>query len=107
VNHASLLPGLFGILAGAFVVLVLAVLRLSAAGKNRYTRFDSVQVRLDLILQHLGLEGQYKALLEARVRELARSGHKIEAIKLLREMNPSIGLKEAKDDVERLSQSAP
>ena len=56
--------------------------------------------KLDLILKHLGLELKVEA--PARVQELALTGRKVAAIKVLREANPWMGLEEAKDYVEGL-----
>jgi ribosomal protein L7/L12 len=61
-----------------------------------------VQVKLDLMLKHLGLEDEYKSALEARIRELARRGRKIEAIRMARVLDPAMTLKDAKAYVERL-----
>lgn len=47
------------------------------------------------------LPGQTPTL--EHVRALARAGQKIAAIKLYREVHPGSGLKEAKDEVEKLA----
>ena len=57
-----------------------------------------VEGKLDLILKHLGLELSVEA--PARVKELAPTGRRVAAIKVLREANPWMSLKEAKDYVE-------
>jgi hypothetical protein len=44
--------------------------------------------------------------IDAEIRQLARNGRKIEAIRLLRE-NSDLGLKEAKDYVEGMEQGLP
>ena len=56
--------------------------------------------KLDLILKHLGVELSVEA--PAHVQELVLMGRKVEAIKVLRETNPWMGIKEAKDYVEGL-----
>jgi hypothetical protein len=85
----------------ATVGLGLSLLRLwSARSGGEYGQIARVERKLDLILKHLGLELSVEA--PARVRELALTGRKVEAIKVLRETNPWMGLKEAKDYVEGL-----
>jgi ribosomal protein L7/L12 len=56
-----------------------------------------VEQKVDAILKHLGIE--WKDQVSERVKELARAGKKIEAIKMYRE-ETGAGLKEAKDAVE-------
>jgi ribosomal protein L7/L12 len=56
-----------------------------------------MEQKIDAILKHLGIE--WKDHLSERVKELARAGRKIEAIKVYRE-ETGAGLKEAKDAVE-------
>jgi hypothetical protein len=85
----------------AAVGMGLSLLRLwSARSGGEYGQIARVEQKLDLILKHLGLEFRVEA--PARVQELALMGRKVEAIKVLREMNPWMGLKEAKDYVEGL-----
>ncbi|MGI5456386.1 ribosomal protein L7/L12 [Streptomyces sp. CA-249302] len=71
--------------------------------ENRISRADRrvarVERKLDLILGHLGL--QEDEPWSAEVAELVRDGKKIEAIKVYREAT-GVGLKEAKDAVEKL-----
>ena len=61
-------------------------------------RLRIIEKKLDMILQHLGLGYAEEELEE--VRRLLQDGQKIEAIKLFREIT-GVGLKEAKDAVER------
>jgi ribosomal protein L7/L12 len=65
-------------------------------------RLRRIEQKLDLILQHLGLNDAQAGpaqKLSADVRRLADDGQKIEAIKLLRAQT-GFGLKEAKDAVD-------
>jgi ribosomal protein L7/L12 len=62
-------------------------------------RMARVEKKLDLILDHLGLQ-QTEPQLE-RVAALARDGKKIQAIKVYRDVT-GVGLKDAKDAVERM-----
>jgi hypothetical protein len=93
-------PWLIVVFAAA-VGMGLSLLRLlSARSGGEYGQIARVERKLDLILKHLGLELGVEA--PARVQELALMGRKVEAIKVLRETNPWMGLKEAKDYVEGL-----
>ncbi|MEU6140230.1 ribosomal protein L7/L12 [Streptomyces sp. NPDC047081] len=71
--------------------------------ENRISRADQrvarVERKLDLILGHLGLREDEPW--SAEVADLVRAGKKIEAIKMYREAT-GVGLKEAKDAVEKL-----
>jgi hypothetical protein len=86
------------------VSLCLSLLRLgyTRAGSD-YGQIARVERKLDLILKHLGLETELSVDASARMQDLALIGRKIEAIKVLREANPWMGLKDAKDYVERLT----
>jgi len=66
-------------------------------------QIERIERKLDLILKHLGLDTKLSVEAPPRVQELASMGQKVAAIKLLRETNPWIGLKEAKDYVEGLT----
>jgi hypothetical protein len=72
----------------------------SARGGEEYRQIARMERKLDLILKHLGLELGVEA--PARVQELLQMGRKVAAIKVLRDTNPWMGLKEAKDYVEGL-----
>jgi hypothetical protein len=73
-----------------------------ARGGGDYGQIARLEHKVDLILKHLGLETTLSVEAPARVQELALLGRKVEAIKVLRETNPWLGLKEAKDYVEGL-----
>jgi ribosomal protein L7/L12 len=83
--------------------LALGVLLGIASLQSRISQADRrvarVEHKLDLVLDHLGLREDDPRLDE--VIALARDGKKIQAIKVYREVT-GVGLKEAKDAVERL-----
>ena len=86
-----------------FVSLCLSLPRLlytRGGGVGDYGQLARVERKLDLVLKHLGLELSIEA--PARVQELASTGRKVAAIKALRDANPWMGLKEARDYVEGL-----
>ena len=83
------------------VSLCLSLPRLWDTRGGDHGQLARVERKLDLILKHLGLELSVEA--PARVQELASTGRKVAAIKVLREANPWMGLKEAKDYVEGLT----
>lgn len=62
-----------------------------------------IERKLDLVMQHLEIRDYAPPAPDplAQVRDLARRGRKIEAIKAYRELT-GVGLKEAKDAVEGL-----
>ncbi|MET9964565.1 ribosomal protein L7/L12 [Streptomyces sp. NPDC006356] len=62
-------------------------------------RVARVERKLDLVLDHLGLDGEDPRMGE--VVSLVRTDKKIQAIKVYREITGA-GLKEAKDAVDRL-----
>lgn len=63
-------------------------------------RIGVIERKLDLILEHLGIENPDDEL-EAQIRALLGAGRKIEAIKLYRE-HTGADLKSAKDAVESM-----
>jgi len=81
-------------------ILMLVFLSLFArGGGNATARLLAIDRKLDLILTNLGIDPNQG--LDKQISDLVRSGRKIEAIKLYREQT-GVGLKEAKDYVERL-----
>ncbi|WP_405880889.1 ribosomal protein L7/L12 [Streptomyces sp. NBC_01136] len=86
-----------------FFVLAMIVFAGYAGLEGRLSRNDRriarVEQKLDLIIDHLGL-AQTDPELE-QVAALARDGKKIQAIKAYREVT-GVGLKEAKDAVDRM-----
>jgi hypothetical protein len=90
------------------IVLIAAAVSLSVSLPRQwfprvggdYGQLARVERKLDLILKHIGLDTKLNVEVPARVQELALMGKKVEAIKVLRETNPWISLKEAKDYVE-------
>ncbi|MFE7275584.1 ribosomal protein L7/L12 [Streptomyces sp. NPDC057623] len=85
---------LFVVLA-AFWGIVTLLGRISQADQ----RVARVERKLDLVLDHLGLNGADPRMGE--VVSLVRTGKKIQAIKVYREITGA-GLKDAKEAVERL-----
>jgi len=94
-------PWLIVFLAVA-VGLGFSLLRLQTRGGGDCGQIARVERKLDLILKQLGIDTKLSVETPARVQELALIGRKVEAIKVLRETNPWMGLKEAKDYVEGL-----
>jgi len=86
-----------GLLVAILVLVFLSLL--ARGGGNVSARLPSMERKLDLILTNLGIDPNQG--LDQQITELVRSGQKIEAIKLYREQT-GVGLKEAKDYVERL-----
>jgi hypothetical protein len=82
----------------AVLVLVFFSL-LGRGGGDVSARLGAIGRKLDLILDNLGIDPNQG--LDQQVAELVRGGRKIEAIKLYRAQS-GVGLKEAKDYVERL-----
>jgi hypothetical protein len=80
-----------------FVFVFLILLR--GGGRDYSARLRGIDRKLDLVLGNLGIDPDQGV--DKQVAELARSGQKIEAIKLYRAQT-GVGLKEAKDYVEGL-----
>jgi hypothetical protein len=78
-------------------ILVLVIIKLPDNGQ--LMRLKVVERKLDLILEHLGLNPNKGV--DLQILELVKSNQKIAAIKLYREQT-GVGLKEAKDYVESL-----
>jgi hypothetical protein len=78
-------------------ILVLVIIKLPDNGQ--LMRLKVVERKLDLILEHLGLNPNKGV--DLQILELVKSNQKIAAIKLYREKT-GVGLKEAKDYVESL-----
>jgi hypothetical protein len=85
-----------GLLIAVCVLILLSILQQLRSPSLR-GRADRVEQKVDAILKHLGIE--WKDQVSERVKELVRTGKKIEAIKMYRE-ETGAGLKEAKDAVE-------
>jgi hypothetical protein len=82
------------------LILIVSLLggRLSTM-ELRIAKLARVDAKLDLLLQHFGLEYDPYKNLPPAVVEALRNGKKIEAIKYYREAT-AVGLKEAKDFIE-------
>ena len=78
-------------------ILVLAVLTLFKGTGSDTARLRSIERKLDLTLKQLGVDPNEG--LDEQIKQLVRSGQKIEAIKLYRAQSGA-GLKEAKDHIE-------
>jgi ribosomal protein L7/L12 len=63
-------------------------------------QLDRIEAKLDLLLRHAGIEVPVDAL-ELEVRALVQANQSIAALKLVRSRT-GMGLKEAKDWIERL-----
>ena len=92
-------PGLVIILA---VVIVLILRFRTPPGSTVSGRLDRLEWKVDLILNHLGIHPPAAGVTDG-IAELLAEGRKIEAIKLYRERT-GVGLKEAKDAVDRLQE---
>ncbi len=87
-----------GLLIGILVLVFLSLFTRGGGG-DLSARIRAVDRKLDLILANLGIEPNQG--LDKQLSDLVRSGQKIEAVKLCR-AQMGLGLKEAKDYVERL-----
>ena len=86
----------FWVCVATLIVALLGLMRRSPTARD-----DSrLERKLDLILKSLGIE-EVDAGVNERIRALVKSGDKIEAIKLYRDLT-GVGLREAKDYVEQL-----
>ncbi|MCG0290443.1 hypothetical protein [Streptomyces sp. PSAA01] len=86
----------------AYLLLVILVMQyplLESRIKKVQRRADRIEHKLDLILDHLGIEVAGPDL--GRVTALLREGKKLEAIKAYRQLTDA-DLKEAKEAVERI-----
>jgi hypothetical protein len=86
-----------GLLVAVLVLLFLSLF--VRGGADVSGRLRAMDRKLDLVLKQLGID-PYEGL-DKQLVDLARGGQKIEAIKLYRAQT-GVGLKEAKDYVERL-----
>jgi Ribosomal protein L7/L12 C-terminal domain len=89
----------------SLLLLILILMVVSASvwvggGRDNSGRLRCIERKVDLILDHLGLDPNQGVNQE--VLELMKAGQKIQAIKLYREQTGA-GLKESKDYVEGLS----
>jgi ribosomal protein L7/L12 len=98
-------PTLTAVLFGATVlVLLVALAGRGGSTKQLERRLDRVEFKLDQLLRHLQvpvIDTAPDLAVDQDVVLLARAGRKIEAIKRYRELT-GVGLKEAKDAVERI-----
>ncbi|NBE50979.1 ribosomal protein L7/L12 [Streptomyces boluensis] len=66
------------------------------------SRTARVERKLDLIIEHLGIDATSVVPNMDGVLALVREGKKVQAIKMYREAT-GVGLKEAKDEIDRLA----
>ena len=85
------------LLVAVLILLVLSMVGRSGAGEP--ARLGAIDRKLNLVLANLGIDPSEG--LDGQIREIMRTGQKIEAIKLYRSQT-GVGLKEAKDHVEAL-----
>ncbi|WP_227998755.1 hypothetical protein [Nocardia australiensis] len=68
---------------------------------NRLERkIERLERKLDLVIKHLGITDPSATFGHAEIDELIQQGKKIQAIKLYRELDPTAGLREAKEAIE-------
>jgi ribosomal protein L7/L12 len=89
--------GLLGLLFA--LVVIVGVISIEGRISRADKRIARVERKLDLILDHLGLGEDDPRM--AEVAALRRDGKTIQAIKVYREAT-GVGLKEAKEAVERM-----
>jgi ribosomal protein L7/L12 len=96
------------VLGMVFAILVSSTLLavLISGGKNTAdaVQLARIEKKLDLLLQNAEIEIPVPTV-PVGVDELLMTGNKIGAIKRYRELNPGMGLKEAKDAVEEYARS--
>lgn len=89
----------------AILILLVGVLIAVGTIERKVDRADRrtarVERKLDLVIEHLGIEAGPLAPALDGVYALVRDGKKIEAIKAYREAT-GVGLKEAKEEVDRI-----
>ncbi|KUO21268.1 ribosomal protein L7/L12 [Streptomyces dysideae] len=89
--------GLLGLLFA--LVVIVGVISIEGRISRADKRVARIERKLDLILDHLGLGEDEPRM--AEVAALRRDGKTIQAIKVYREVT-GVGLKEAKEAVERM-----
>ncbi|MFJ9176501.1 ribosomal protein L7/L12 [Streptomyces sp. NPDC102360] len=89
----------------AAILLLVGVLIAVGTIERKVDRADRrtarVERKLDLVIEHLGIDTDMVGPDLDRVRALLRDGKKIPAVKAYREATGA-GLKEAKDEVDRI-----
>jgi ribosomal protein L7/L12 len=87
---------------GIEAFLIVWVVMMLVVQSRSETRLRNLELRLARLLQHVGFDADAKLPASEEVKALARTpGRKIAAIKAYREQTGA-GLKEAKEEVERL-----
>ncbi|MBD3887275.1 hypothetical protein IFO70_37470 [Phormidium tenue FACHB-886] len=85
----------------AYLPLVVLSLR-SNPDKKILNQIARIERKLNLLIEHFKLQEQLQGQVSQEVRRLVEAGQKIQAIKLYREQNPGVGLREARGVVEAL-----
>ena len=93
----SVLQGLFWLLL--LLMWVVAIPQMKRGNDDR--RMARLEKKVDVLLDHFGLGDQFRIPANDQIRQLLQDGHKIQAIKVYRELT-GVGLKEAKDAVEEM-----
>lgn len=91
---------LFFFIVGLLIYSASLSVNLSDANQRQRQQIRRLEKKLDLLLANHGLALPVRT--SAEVESLARAGQKIAAIKLHRELNPHLGLAEAKAEVEEI-----
>lgn len=81
-------------------VTFLLAIGLEGARRRRREHLRRIESRVDVLVQQLGLDDSVAPALSAEVRLHADRGELIQAIRLHREENPGLGLKEARDQID-------
>lgn len=84
----------------AAIALALAVFAAARARRRARERLRRIESRVDVLFRQLGLGESDAPALSAEVRQLAERGQLLQAIRLHRQENPDLGLKEARDQVD-------
>jgi ribosomal protein L7/L12 len=85
---------------GVLLILIILLIILSRPQSRNDWRISQVERKLDIILQQLGIDTS-DASLEVVKSQLARN-KKVEALKIFREINPGISLKDAVSSVDAI-----
>jgi ribosomal protein L7/L12 len=83
--------------------LPLAVLSFgSNSDKKTLNQIARIERKLNLLIEHFGLQEQLQGQISQEVRRLVEAGQRIQALKLYRKQNPGVELREAREVVEAL-----
>jgi uncharacterized protein HemX len=85
---------------GVVLILIILLTNITRPQSRNDWRISQIERKLDLILQQLNLDNTDPSL-EAIRNQLSRN-KKVEAVKMFREMNPGISLKDATNSVDAI-----